>query len=148
MSATLADQTNRLQHFMCCLGEYGNKLSLKLKLGLSSICEINTFQLLVMYWDVLECYNPENETNCLTQSQIDLIWDDISEKCGICFSPYGSTYILEGTIVRRITEDGTLRITENGNQRIIESGQYSNNLNDGIDYMYIDDSHTPHFIIR
>lgn len=119
MTATYNDQQNRLQRFLCCLGSKGSDLSKKLRISTDCCCDINTFETLVMYWHVLVCYNPENENNCLTQTEIDTIWDDISCKCGICFSPYGSIYS-DSTRSVRITEDNIRRITENGNIRTLE----------------------------
>jgi len=30
---------------------------------------------------------------CLTQTEVDKIWDHVAKLCGICFPPYGSTYV-------------------------------------------------------
>ena len=117
--ATLEDQYNRLQHFMCCLGSKGAALAAKLRISTDCCCDINTFELLVMYWSVLVCYDPTVTTNCLTQAQIDAIWDDIACKCGICFNPYGSIYT-SSTSGSRITEAGDTRITDDGETRIVD----------------------------
>lgn len=111
ITATLADHQNRLQNFMCCLGTKGNDLATKLKLGFPCTCEINTLELLTAYWDILVCYNPALTTNCLTQQQVDLVWEAISKECGICFSPYGSTYITAST-APLTTQANTLLTTE------------------------------------
>jgi Putative Ig domain len=114
----LEDQYNRLQHFMCCLGSKGAALSTKLKLGLECTCDINTLELLVMYWNALECYDPTpTATNCLTQTQVDAMWDHISRICGICFSPYGSTYTQSVGSGLRIASGNNRRITTGGSYR-------------------------------
>jgi|SRR3990167_2938272 len=134
---SLADHYNRLQHFMCCLGSKGSELASKLRYSSDCCCEINTFELLVMYWEVLICYNPLATGNCLTQAQIDTIWDDISKKCGICFNPYGSIYtsLREGS--SRITAGGDLRITASDDFRITPLETPTSKVLDGIDYMSI-----------
>mgnify|MGYP001569458441 CR=1 FL=1 len=121
LTPTQNDHTQRLRLFMCCLGEKGNSLANKLKISTDCCCEINTFELLIMYWSVLECYDPTLTTNCLTQAQVDTIWDDISCKCSICFAPYGSTYTA-ALLPQRITQLNDRRITETGDYRVIESG--------------------------
>ncbi len=119
-NAVYSDHYFRLQQFMCCLGEKGNSLAKKLRISTDCCCDINTFELLVMYWSVLECYDPTAAYNCLTQQQIDLIWDDISEKCGLCFPPYGQQLINPRFTGLRITENYSRRITEDGFYREIE----------------------------
>ena len=112
------DQYFRLQLFMCCLGTKGADISSRLKIGIECCCEVNTFELLVMYWSVLECYDPTpGATNCLTPLQVDAIWNHISQLCGICFPPYGSTY-------GNGNANGGFRITENNIYRVTETGVY------------------------
>lgn len=136
-----ADNYNRLQHFMCCLGQKGADISTKLKYSTDCCCEINTFELLHMYWSVLVCYDPTATGNCLTQTQISAIWDDIACKCGTCFSPYGSIYtaarFINSSSGQRITEAGDRRITEAGDLRITESGIPATRVLKGIGTMKI-----------
>ena len=116
---TIEDHTNRLQLLICCIADKGSKLSDKLKISTDCCCDINIFELLTMYWSVLVCYNPDVTTNCLTQEEVDSIWDDISCRCGLCFNPYGTDYSSLSSRDGRITEDGDRRITEDGDIRIL-----------------------------
>ncbi len=128
-----ADHYNRLQHFMCCLGSKGATLATKLRISTDCCCDINTFELLCMYWSVLECYDPTALNNCLTQAQINAIWDDIACKCGLCFSPYGSIYTLAGNRCgtgvssQRVTESGYTRVTQLGETRDLDCGTAEGN---------------------
>ncbi len=143
---TQQDQTVRLQKFLCCLGDKGAKLANKLRISEDCQCEINTFELLVMYFNTLVCYNPQATYNCLTQLQIDAIWDDISKKCGICFAPYGAEYKVFNCGFLLTEEQGHL-LLEEGGRFLLNCGNPSPPILDGIGYMYIDNSQTPHFII-
>lgn len=143
-----ADNYNRLQHFMCCLGSKGSALATKLRYSTDCCCDINTLNLLVMYWHVLVCYDPTATGNCLTQAQINKIWDDISCKCGLCFASYGSLYTTATVgCGNRIVTSGEYRITSDGSFRVISCGPDTPNATDGIDYMYITTG-SPSFIIR
>lgn len=139
--ASKADNYNRLQHFMCALGQKGVDLTKRLKLGVDCCCETNTFNLLHMYWSVLVCYDPTRDDNCLTQTEIDAIWDDVACKTGICFSPYGTIYtaarFASPASGQRILESGEYRITEESNFRITESGERAAITPDGIGYMTV-----------
>ena len=143
-----ADNYNRLQHFMCCLGSKGAELSTKLKISSDCCCDINTFELLMMYWSVLECYDPTATGNCLTQAQIDAIWDDVACKCGLCFAPYGSLYTATAIgCGNRIVTSGEYRITSNGDYRVISCSSPAAVSTDGIGYMSITTG-TPTFTVR
>lgn len=114
-----ANHSLRLKRLMCCIADRGYTLSKRIKLGLDCCCESDTLNLLIMYFNSLLCYDPTAIYNCLTQVQVDSVWDDISRKCGICFSPYGE--VVNNTNVGiRITENNIRRITEDGFYRIIE----------------------------
>jgi hypothetical protein len=143
-----ADNYNRLQHFMCCLGNKGHELSKKLRHSTDCCCDINNLNLLVMYWHVLECYDPTATGNCLTQSQIDAIWEDISCKCGLCFAPYGSLYTNATTgCGTRIVNSGEARITPLGDTRVISCNDDNTTFTDGIGYMSITTG-SPTFTVR
>lgn len=49
---------------------------------------------------------------CLTQIEVDKIWDHVSKLCRICFAPYGSTYTTVATNVL-VINTGFRLITEN-----------------------------------
>lgn len=115
MSATFDDHFHRLQLFMCCIAENGYLLSKKLRISANCCCDIERLNILTMYWCTLECYNPDVDTNCLTQEQIDLIWEDISKKCGLCFAPYGSVYTTGHVGNRLVAGNGDIIVDENGN---------------------------------
>ena len=142
LQATIADQEQRLRLLLCCMGIKGDALATKLRLGLDCRHDIEHLDLLTMYWDALICFDPDN-IDCLTQSQIDKIWDKVSEICGICFAPYGSTYYLPSQlpsqISSRITESNEFRITELGDRRILETGVPIPKPQTGIGYMKIED---------
>jgi hypothetical protein len=141
---TLADQYNRLQHFMCCIGRHGNSLSSKLITGMVCDDDVVNLEILCMFWSVLECYDPTiGVTNCLTQTEIDLIWDYISQKCGICFSPYGTNYTICNSGVR-ITQNNGPRIVNNGRPRIIGSWSIPVIVTDGIGVMILEST----FIVK
>jgi hypothetical protein len=97
---------------MCCIGQKGSELSTKLKLGMVCDDDIVNFEVLNLFWSTLECFNPE-EPQCLEQKDIDRIWDNVSQLCGVCFAPYGSVYVISNDEVL-ITEAGDPIITEDG----------------------------------
>ena len=118
---SIQDQVVRLQQALCCLGGKGSALATKLKLGMAECCDINEFELHVAYLDILRCYDPTVTGNCLTQQEVDAIWDSISCYCGLCFTPYGTVYSLSafsGPFVPSymLTQDNFLFITEEGFQ--------------------------------
>jgi hypothetical protein len=93
--STLQDHNIRLQQILCCLAEKGNSLANKLKLGIPCECETNNIALVHIYFQILQCYDPEANPisdNCLTQQEVDKIFDHISCLCGTCFFPYGTNY--------------------------------------------------------
>jgi len=56
------------------------------------------------------------DLNCVTEDQLQIIFENISKICNICFKPLGFTYLSSDT------EGGDLRITEAGETRETESG--------------------------
>lgn len=89
---TLEDHQIRIQQIICCLGDLGCQLSDKLKLGYSCECDIKNLEILTGMLDSLYCYEPTLTTNCLTQVQIDNMFQYISQICGVCYFPYGTNY--------------------------------------------------------
>ena len=141
LQASIADQEQRLRLLLCCIGSKGDILATKLRLSSDCQHDIEQLDLLTMYWDALICFDPDN-IDCLTQSQIDKIWDKVSEICGICFAPYGSTYYLPSQlpnqISSRITESNEFRVTEEEDKRVLEIGISSSIILTGINYMEIE----------
>ena len=141
LQATIADQEQRLRLLLCCMGIKGDALATKLRLGLDCRHDIEHLDLLTMYWDALRCFDPDDIT-CLTQAQVDTIWDKVSNLCGICFAPYGSTYYLPSQlpsqISSRITESNEFRVTEEEDKRVLEIGISSSIILTGINYMEIE----------
>jgi hypothetical protein len=115
--ATLSEHQYRLGLFKCCLADKANTMALRLKFGNSSCCDINKFETLIAYYKTLKCFDPGNIT-CLTQVQIDKIWDDISIKCDICFPPYGQ--IITTTAIRYILDESSGIIDDESGNGLIE----------------------------
>lgn len=115
LTPTYNDHYHRLQLFMCCIADKGYSVSKKLRISNDCCCEIEELERLMLYWFALECYNPDLQTNCLTQTQVDDIWSCISKICGLCFAPYGSTYTQSNTGSRLISGGGDRVVDENGN---------------------------------
>ena len=57
------------------------------------------------------------DLNCVTEDQLQIIFENISKICNICFKPLGFTYYESDS------EGGDLRITEAGETRILEDGE-------------------------
>jgi len=89
---TLQDHQIRIQQIICCIGDMGCQLSDKLKIGYSCECDIINLEVLLGMLDALYCYDPTATDNCLTQLQVDKMFQYISKICGVCYFPYGTNY--------------------------------------------------------
>ncbi len=74
--------------------------------------------------------NDGADINCLTQIQVNKIWDHVAKLCGLCFAPYGSQYIDPTltdesifTFFRIIQEDGNYILQENNSFIKTENNQ-------------------------
>jgi len=126
MAVTLQDHSIRLQQFTCCIATKGNDLVKKLRLGISCEKDILILELLVGYYDTLLCFDPTVTDNCLTQEQVDTIWDAVADCCGVCFLPYGTNYTQiyaqqnQNISGNRITAAGDRRLTTEDDLRAIK----------------------------
>ena len=112
-NVTILDQYTRLQMLMCIIESKGNKLASKLRLGMVCQDEITCLEVLVMYFESLKCYDPTNP-QCLTQDQINLMWDCISQMTGLCFAPYGQTGPLPSSTMMLLQENSGRLMSESG----------------------------------
>lgn len=85
------DLTARVQLLQCCIGELASVLLSKIKIGSKDInCKLQELQVLQEMLDAVKCYKVLSSTvtevdNCLTEQQVQDIFDYMSKKCNECF---------------------------------------------------------------
>ncbi len=125
----------RLQLGGCCVGNKLTNLTKDLMYGGECIDEkFIELSRLLKYLEILECYNVNNTiNNCITETQLLKIFEDISTICNICFEPIGFSYLQQigsnytvppvpptndpSDSKLRIIDDGTIRGLNTGDQR-------------------------------
>lgn len=82
----------RGQKISCCLVD--KALTLKQKIEVGSYCEdeVIKFQYAIAAIEVLEAYNPDSEENCITETQLDTLFNYLADYCGLCFPPVGFNF--------------------------------------------------------
>lgn len=88
----------RLQTIQCCIGDLTSKLITSIKIGSSKAhCQLIELQVLQGMIESVECYNVlsddvTEEDNCLTESQVQTMFDYMASKCSKCFQFPGYSY--------------------------------------------------------
>lgn len=117
------DLTYRLQYLTGLIATETIKLQSKLRLGEECVCEWEALEVSVMIYDVLRDFDFDADYNCISQLQVDKMFDYISNKYKFFFPPYQSNYTDNSNVSYdnwRITEDNKARNTEAGETRITE----------------------------
>jgi len=77
------DHENLFKNLMVCIADKGDKIAKKAIYG----SDYNTKELFLLTTlaDILCKFNyDEPDDNCLTQEQVELLWDYIATKCKLC----------------------------------------------------------------
>lgn len=90
----------RLAYMLKAISNYSNDLMLKRKLGAD--CRESECKLILMsiYLEILSCYKNDcvGEYSCLTQTQLEKIFDIVSTLTGYCFPPTGLNRKVESCV--------------------------------------------------
>lgn len=100
MTVSQQDIDVRLQLITCKYADLANKYSNALKWGLKeSVYSWKKLILLDAYVSLIKDYDVNNPTkNCITQDQLIVMFDKISEITNICFKPFNFTYTQFGDL--------------------------------------------------
>lgn len=88
----------RVLLIQCCIGELTSKLLSKIKIGSQDVnCKLKELQVIQGMLKSLKCYevlvdNITPEDNCLSEQDIQSMFDYMSSKCNICFQYPGFQY--------------------------------------------------------
>ena len=98
INLTQNDLSYRLRTLQCCIGELTTKLLNKIKIGAKDIdCKLNELLVLQGMIEALNCYNVltddvTEEDNCLTEIQVQSMFDYMNAKCNNCVQFPGFVY--------------------------------------------------------
>lgn len=99
------DKQTILQLSGCAYSNLSNKLSDSLLYGRNTSKEyIQKLFLLNAYLEILQCYQIGQADNCLSETEIQDLIQNISTLSNICFAPLGTTYKTEITTPTAITK--------------------------------------------
>jgi len=110
----------RLQRLGCCIGTKTDKLATQLSLtGQCSKQQFQTLRLLIKYAEILESFIVDNEElNCISEVEMNQIFEQISKICNISFKPLGYVYKqAQSNADVRVLTTGETRITTQGDER-------------------------------
>ena len=92
-SITQQDINVRLQLSGCAFSDLALRFNNDLRYGRKCVTKNRIdLMLLNIYIEMLECYNIDSTSNCLTEDEIQLVIEKISTLTGVCFMPIGFTY--------------------------------------------------------
>ncbi len=147
------DLNVRLQLTQCCISTLTNELLVKIKVGAKDVdCKLKDLQVVQEMLEALKCYNiltdEITETdNCLSEEQVQSMFDYIASKCKTCFQYPGFNYIDTNSSEEVITEtiyygsssnptliNEEILDLQNSIEKIAFSGSYLTNANN---YKYI-----------
>ena len=94
------DLTARLNKTACWVHDRALMLSKSLKYsGRIDNCKLQNLSLVVAYLEVLECYTPmtvsTDDFNCITETEAENIFENISKLTGLCFVPKNTVYLVD-----------------------------------------------------
>lgn len=94
------DLTARLNKTACWAHDRALSLSKHLKYeGRMDNCSLADLSLVVAYLEVIECYTPmtvsTDDYNCITEAELENIFENISSITGLCFVPKNTDYLVD-----------------------------------------------------
>jgi len=134
---TQSDINIRLWRLMCYIGEEADRIENRISTGSDCSCDIKNLKYLVAASEIIGCYVPKATASatdvCLSETQINTIFDVVSEMTGLCFDPPGlSSAKLEAAIATEeaaitgadvcylLLEDGDYVLLEDGSLTVLE----------------------------
>ncbi len=79
---TQEDHENLYRNLMVCIADKGDKIAKKAIYGMD--CDIKELHLLIALANIMCKFDLNEDDNCLTQEEIELLWDYIATKCKLC----------------------------------------------------------------
>lgn len=77
------DHENLYRNLIVCIADKGDKIAKKTIYGMD--CDIKELHLLIALADIMCKFDyDEQDDNCLTLEQVELLWDYIATKCKLC----------------------------------------------------------------
>jgi len=98
INLTQDDINLRFQLVQCCIGTKASELLSKIKIGSGDVsCKLNEILVMQRMMKYIKCYNVLQgdtvpEDNCLTETQVQSMFDYLVKRCDLCIKLPGYNY--------------------------------------------------------